>query len=437
MKDFGEYLSVETEQFVPQTTKQSFKTKELPTKHGNVKYKTDTRQETIPELLDRASRLGGEGHAFFAVDLGEVVRRIEKWRALLPRVEPFYAMKCNNNVTMLKTLVELGVSFDCASKEEMATALKLGVEPSNIIFANPCKPIPFIKYAEYNEVEMMTFDNEDELLKISEHYPNAKMVLRILTDDSRSVCRFGAKFGASFETAKQLLKRGQELGMNIMGVSFHVGSGCFDPTAFSDAVQVAKSVFDEAEKLGMKLSLLDLGGGFPGLDGIDGAPFEDVAACLRESLDIHFPETSNVRIIAEPGRYVAAAAFTLAVCIQARRVIKPKDENEKPSYMYYVNDGVYGSFNCLIFDHAKIFPRVLRLGGDFQLGQNELGENFETSLWGPTCDSMDCISKKESLPELNIGDWLYFENMGAYTLAAATTFNGIPQANLYFTNTEA
>jgi len=433
MKDLS--FSTETEQFVPEPTHLA-----KESKFAEVEFKTDTRQETIPELLERASRLGSEGHAFFAVDLGEIVRRIEKWRALLPRVEPFYAMKCNSNPAILKTLVDLGVSFDCASKEEMATVLKLGVDPSNIIFANPCKPIPYIKYAEYSEVNMMTFDNEDELLKINEHFPEAKLVLRVLTDDSRSVCRFGVKFGASFEVAKKLLKRGQELGMNIMGVSFHVGSGCFDPTAFADAVEVAKAVFDEAERLGMKLTLLDLGGGFPGLDGVDGAPFDQVAACLRDALEKHFPSSSNVRLIAEPGRYVASAAFTLAVAIQARRVIYPTDEHSKKSFMYYVNDGVYGSFNCILFDHAKIFPKVLRTDGDFILGQGahgDLKENFETSLWGPTCDSFDCISRKESLPELKIGDWLYFENMGAYTLAAASTFNGIPKAQLYYTNTEA
>jgi len=432
MKDLG--ISIETEQFVPEPTHLA-----KESKFAEVEFKTDTRQETIPELLDRASRLGGEGHAFYAVDLGEIVRRVNKWRALLPRVEPFYAMKCNNNPSLLKTLVDLGVSFDCASKEEMATMLKLGVDPSDIIFANPCKPIPYIKYAEYNDVKMMTFDNEDELVKVSEHYPDAKMVLRILTDDSRSVCRFGVKFGASYDTAAKLLKKAQELGVEIIGISFHVGSGCFDPTAFSDAVQIARSVFDVAEKLGMKLSLLDLGGGFPGLDGVDGAPFSEIAACLRESLDIHFPESSNVRLIAEPGRYIASAAFTLAVSVQARRVIRSTNDYERPSFMYYVNDGVYGSFNCLIFDHAKIFPKPLRVDGNFVLGQlhGDLKENYETSLWGPTCDSMDCISRKESLPELNIGDWIYFENMGAYTLAAASTFNGIPKANLYYTNTEA
>jgi len=96
-----------------------------------------------------------------------------------------------------------------------------------------------------------------------------------------------------------------------------VSSGCFDPTAFSDAVEVARRVFDQAESLGMSLDLLDVGGGFPGLDGADEILFEEIAACLRSSLDRLFP--ANVRVIAEPGRYLATACFTLAVNVIGRR----------------------------------------------------------------------------------------------------------------------
>lgn len=411
----------------------SIKTERKP---ADVIYRTDTRQDTIPEILERTTRHGNEGQAFYAIDLGEPVRRIRRWRELLPRVEPFYAMKCNNNPQVLRTLADLGVNFDCASKEEINTILKLGVEPARIIFANPCKPITYIKYAAHNNVNLMTFDNADELHKVKEHFPEAKMVLRVLTDDSRSVCRFGLKFGASHSSAEKLLKLAKELEIDVVGVSFHVGSGCFDPTAFADAVEVARKVFDVAEAVGFRPNLLDLGGGYPGLDGVDGAPFELIAECLRGALDKHFPASSNVRIIAEPGRYVAAAAFTLATSVLARRVIPPKDETDQTTYMYYITDGVYGSFNCLLFDHAKVFPKVLRKGENFYLGTQYEAPTFETSLWGPTCDSMDCISRKEFLPELEVGDWLVFENMGAYTVAASSTFNGIPLPSLFYTNTE-
>jgi len=414
----------------------------LPTGKPVVEYKTDTRQETIPEILERTSRHGNNGMAFMAIDLGEPIRRIRRWRRLLPNVEPFYAIKCNSDIAILKTLVEQGIGFDCASKEEISTMLKLGVEPEKIIFANPCKPAAHIQYAARNGVDMMTFDNMDELYKVKENHPGAKLVLRVLTDDSKSVCRFGLKFGAPGYMTKRLLQTAKELDIDVIGVSFHVGSGCFDPTSYHDAIAVARKVFDEAAEVGYKLHFLDLGGGYPGLDGVDGAPFEQSAAVIRQSLADMFPE--GVRFIAEPGRYVVAASNTLAVSITSRRAILPHYKNpngsnteEKPSFMYYVNDGVYGSFNCILFDHAKVQPKVLQKEGECLLGEEpNFPEQFDASIWGPTCDSMDCITRTAVLPELNVGDWLYFENMGAYTVAASSTFNGFPKPILYYTNTE-
>jgi len=435
MKNLLDISSQEPGNFVPEITHLA-----KESKIADVEFKVNTKHESIPEILDRTSQNGNESLAFFAVDLGEPIRRIRRWKELLPRVEPYYAIKCNSNPVILKTLVDLGIGFDCASKEEIATMLKMGVDPSKIIFANPCKPIPYIQYASRYDVSLMTFDNSDELYKIKEHYPTARLVLRVLADDSRSVCRFGVKFGASFSVATKLLALARDLQLNVIGVSFHVGSGCFDPTAYSDAVEVARKVFDQGNEFGFKMDFLDLGGGYPGLDGVDGAPFDKVAAALRPALDKFFP-SPDIKIIAEPGRYVSAAAFTLAVNVLARRTIPPQNDNDKPSYMYYVSDGVYGSFNCILFDHAKVFPKVLRKGGKNHLN-NKLsngleGPKFECSIWGPTCDSMDCISRKEELPELEVGDWLYFENMGAYTLAAASTFNGFPKASLFYTNTES
>jgi ornithine decarboxylase len=162
-----------------------------------------------------------------------------------------------------------------------------------------------------------------------------------------------------------------------------------------------------------------------------------------------------VRIIAEPGRFYVASAFTLAVSVIARRAVT-SDENEDasdhsntaddsnacennvennemaagpavhdPTYMYYVNDGVYGSFNCILFDHAVVHPLLF----DEERFENE--PRYQCSVWGPTCDGLDCITRDCRLPELNTGDWLLFEDMGAYTMSAASTFNGMPKPKCY------
>ncbi|KAH9363261.1 hypothetical protein HPB48_006367 [Haemaphysalis longicornis] len=154
------------------------------------------------------------------------------------------------------------------------------------------------------------------------------------------------------------------------------------------------------------MTLLDIGGGYPGDRGFQRL-FDQIAHTINDSLAEHFPEESGVRVIAEPGRFFVASAFTLYTTVIAKR-----EAGGRP--MYYLNDGVYGSFNCTVFDHAEPVPFALRGGGPL----------VACSLWGPTCDSMDLVLEDALLPELQPGDWVVFENMGAYTLCAASTFNG-------------
>ena len=211
-----------------------------------------------------------------------------------------------------------------------------GVDASRIIYANPCKQSSHIKFASAQNVSIMTFDNADELYKISLVAPATKLVLRILTDDSKSICRFGVKFGASLSIVPSLLKVAKELNLDIIGISFHVGSGCFDATAFADAVRLARDAFDIGAALGFDFNFLDIGGGFPGENPV-GLQFEEIAALLRPLLDELFPP--HIRVIAEPGRFFVSAAYTLAVNVVARRVV-PRDIDqaratfdEHPSFM--------------------------------------------------------------------------------------------------------
>lgn len=366
---------------------------------------------------------------FYVADLAQVMRQYNEWKELLPRVSPFYAVKCCPDEMIIKTLYDLGSGFDCASKGEIQMALETGISPANIIFANPCKQVSHIRFAASVGVSMMTFDNEDELHKIKMHFAGAKMILRILTDDSKSRCRFGVKFGASLKIVPKLLETAKELGINVVGVSFHVGSGCGDASAYRDAVVLAREAFDIGQRLGFNFSILDIGGGFPGR-GIGTLQFPEIARTIRSTLDELFPQ--NIRIIAEPGRYMASNCFTLAVNIIARRVV-PSPDGEGRVFMYYINDGMYGSFNCITFDHATVTPKPLVQGGVFCYNQTDSAD-FSCSIWGPTCDSIDCIGRDMRLPEMNVGDFLVFENMGAYTVAAASSFNGFKQTSIHYTN---
>lgn len=119
---------------------------------------------------------------------------------------------------VVRLLASLGLGFDCASKSEIQQVLNYGVDPSRIIYANPCKQASFIRYASQQQVAKMTFDNAEELHKIKKLYPKAELVLRILTDDSKSLCQLGLKFGAPMHTVESLLKTAKELGLNVIGV---------------------------------------------------------------------------------------------------------------------------------------------------------------------------------------------------------------------------
>jgi ornithine decarboxylase len=362
------------------------------------------------ETIDHDTCDPGDEDAFFVADLGEVYRQHLRWKVSLNRVKPHYAVKCNPDPEVLRLLAALGTGFDCASKTEMETVLAMGVDPTRIIYAQPCKTKSHLRYAAKNQVKQLTFDNADELHKVKALFPDAELYLRILTDDSASLCPLSLKFGASLDSTRNLLETAKALDLNVVGVAFHIGSGASDPQAFLKAVQDARYVFDQAAEFGFDMNTLDVGGGFCS------ETFESMASVLSAALDEYFPP--SVRIIGEPGRYYVSAAFNLACHVIARRTVEDPTLGTK-SFMLYLNDGVYGNFSSIIFDHQHPVPRILRNGDKFLHGTEDRSDGYTTpevteySIWGPTCDGIDCIAQSASFKEiLDIGDWLYFENMG-------------------------
>jgi ornithine decarboxylase len=384
-----------------------------------------TKTSHTPEefIQKKTELLNDEAEPFFAVDLEDICNKHIRWLTSMPRVTPHYAVKCNDDINVIKLLAYLGAGFDCASKGEIKKVMDLGVSADRIIYANPCKQSSYIRFAKEAGVEIMTFDNEQELLKIKQIYPNAKLVLRIVTDDSNAVCRFSMKFGADMNTSRRLIEKAQELDMEIIGVSFHCGSGQMTSKAFVDAIQNARTIMNYGNKLGFNMNLLDIGGGFPGNIGTE-EYFAEISQAINQALEEYFPDDGNIRIIAEPGRYYVASAYTLATnVIASREMIDPETGNMK--YMYYINDGVYGSFNCVLYDHYVPEPALF--------SKNQSNEKFISSIWGPTCDGLDCIYTSIEIPKLNVGDWIYWKNMGAYTISGAVQFNGLPYGKpLYY-----
>lgn len=359
--------------------------------------------------------------AFYVVDLGELVHAFTLWQDLLPMVTPYYAIKCNPNPVMLEALASLGVNFDCASEAEIKTVIEITQDPTRIIFANPCKMSSQIRYARGNDVDLMTFDSEEELYKVKLFHPYAKLVLRLAVDDSKSVCKFNKKFGCSIDQVREILVIAKTLKLNVMGFSFHVGSNCSSADTYFDALQTVREAVDIAKSLDITTTMVDIGGGFKGVDG-DGTKFVDITMKIKEGIDAFFPdyEEKGIQFIAEPGRYFAQRTHTLVMNVIGKKIFMDNEKDEK-TIVYYLNDGIYGSFNCIMFDHER--PTILPF--------NERNEKqFRSRLFGPTCDSIDMISDEVMLPELATGEWVYSENMGAYTVAATSNFNGF-RTNLF------
>lgn len=318
-----------------------------------------------------------------------------------------------------------------------------------------------MRNAAARNVGLTTFDNADELYKMKRFHPKCKLVVRILTDDSKSVCQLGLKFGAPLDNVPRLLAKAKELDLDVVGVSFHVGSGCYDPDSFRDAVGRARKAFDMGREHGYTFDFLDVGGGYAHDN------FEPIAGVLRRAIDDYFPDQdfspggklvegkqNGLRIIGEPGRYYVQRAFALAANIIARRDGKSDEAGEepvkktsageaeeKPEVMYYQNDGVYGAFNCILFDHQEVHPKVLTLDRKYVYrpevdapGCEDASDLQACSVWGPTCDSIDCVRPMVHLPSgLKVSDWLVYENMGAYTICAASGFNGLRRSEVRYT----
>lgn len=358
---------------------------------------------------------------FYAVNLSKIINQLIKWKELLHIVKPYYAVKCNPNPVIIKLLSTFkDVGFDCASKHEIATVLSQGVAPENIIFANPCKSYSQIQYARSEDIDVLVFDDEIELFKIKLYHPWAKLLLRIVTDDSKSECKFSCKFGLHMENIKTVLTKAKVLDLNVIGVSFHVGSNCHDVMTYDKSIKDVADIFAIAKEIGYTLDTIDIGGGFPGFtsDLDTTTTFEEIASVVNNALETYFKtelRSGELKVIAEPGRYLVCSSHTLVASVIGK---KYKNIDGKKLINYYLNEGVYGSFNCIYFDHAKPIIKPY----------NERdGELYQSTVFGPTCDSIDVISTECSLPDLAIGEWVYVENFGAYTIAAASTFNGFQQ----------
>ncbi len=389
-------------------------------------YKFDSSKD-IYDIISYFLEIKSSNDHFYVVDVNQIVKQYNLWKRELPFIRPYYAIKSNPDPMIIKILTSLGCGADCASKTEIINALEY-LSPADILYANPCKEITHIQSASSHDVDLLTFDSETELHKIKINHPKAKLILRIKVDDSSSRCKFGIKFGCEEDNIPAIINLIKVLELNLVGVSFHVGSGCSSAGSFVKAIEDARRIFDLYYKENKKkLYMLDIGGGFPGFDTECGITFQDIAKEIRDSFEKSFGDIKDeIQVIAEPGRFFCTKSHTLVFNIIG---IKKKfdKENNKVKFQYTINEGIYGSFSAVMFDYAKPIIKPFN-----ERNEEEL---YQSTVFGPTCDSLDKITEEAMLPEMAVGDWCFVENFGAYTRASSTSFNGFRPGQVYYIQT--
>lgn len=336
------------------------------------------------------------------------------WNSQLPFVQPYYAVKCNPDPTLLHWLYKHNTSFDCASTREMSLVKTLFGKQhmgNHVLFANPCKTMSDITYAKNNAIPWVTADSIEEFVKMDQANYKPEVLLRIAVDDSNSACPFGAKFGLQYSEIENVAHEAKKIKIPITGLSFHIGSGSEDPYAFRKAVDLSKEIWRMLYKKNLvsTFKALDIGGGWSPEEAL----FKEQARNANEGLKYG---DLPLKTIAEPGRFFAAPTHDLYVCVVGK---KPRKDG---GWRYTIDESIYGQFSCIPFDHAK--PKIARL----RLNPHEAQRRSTRAiLFGRTCDSLDWIATSESMEELEVGDWLYIPNMGAYTTSTSTEFNGFPK----------
>ena len=375
---------------------------------------------TKKELQSLAKK---HGTPLVIIDHVVLRRNYAEFRRHLPKVQCYFAVKANAEPAIIRTFYKAGASFDVASMPEFMMVYenikKLSAKAQQdfiwdkIIYANPTKPKETLRTLDKYK-PLVTYDNPAELEKIRKYAPHAGVVLRLGVANTGSQCELSNKFGCAPGEAVDLILAAFKLGLTVEGLSFHVGSQCTNFENFVQALNLAAAIMKESRSRGHEIKILDIGGGFPAPYNKHVRPFRELARVINAEIDRLFDR--DIQILAEPGRFLVATAATSVARVIGKAVRDGKQ-------CYYIDDSVYHTFSGIIFDHCQ-YPLQA-----FKSGKKEI-----CAVFGQTCDGLDVISQSEHLPDLQIEDLVYAGNIGAYSNASATWFNGFPPAKVIHVN---
>lgn len=382
-------------------------------------HKTDNLHKEVYKEMEQLRQIAEiYGTPVLVMDLNVIKQNYMNLVENIRNCKVYYAVKANSHVEIVKLLRDLGSHFDVASRGEIEKLLSLGVEPHRMSFGNTIKKLEDIKFAYDHGIRMFAVDSEMELEKIAMVAPGSDIYVRISTNGMEDDADWPLtrKFGTSVSHAIELVKYAKTLGLNPIGLSFHVGSQNYNPENWRTAIREASVVFEEAKEFGINLSMINTGGGMPVKYVRDIPTVKQIAKVINEAVEEYLGD--NITVIVEPGRSMVGNAGIMITKVILRS--KKGEEN-----WLYLDAGVFHGLTETI---QNIRYRITVDGKE--------DEELDTFvLAGPTCDSVDVMYYDAQLPKsTTLGDIVYFHTAGAYTTEYGTNFNGIDSPKIVFVN---
>ena len=330
---------------------------------------------------------------------------IKTFKECLPNVNLYYAIKCNPCPYLVQLMISHADGFDCASINEIKEALKLGANPKNISYSQTIKTIYELKEAYKLGVRLTLVDSIEEVEKISkikDEIKDIEILIRYQSNDMSADRTLGGRLGLEEDEIDDVLECLKRNNLKMSGVHFHIGTGAHNPIAYKNGIRIAKETFEKAKKLGYEPYIIDIGGGYTQEESIS-----KFAEIIEESLKKYGLE--KMKIIAEPGRYIAAPSFSYVSNVLG----KHKKKNKNLIY-YAIDEGIHGVFSqCkalnILINCEPLNPKNTK--------------KIHSIIGSHTCDSHDIVSDME-IEELEIGDWVIYYFIGAYSMSLSSNFNG-------------
>lgn len=373
---------------------------------------------------------------FLAVRSSYVENVLGLFTRHLPDLNLFYAMKSNPTPRLVRFLLDGGIGLDAASSNELRLAIRLGAIGEKLIVSNPFKNERLLFDMFENKVNTFVVDSPGEIVKVArfrdKFFPQetaCRPMIRISVPTQGIEVDLSKKFGCNPSEALGLLRLCMDLGFNPVGLCFHVGTQCVHPETYGWALDICRSILlDAYNKLGCKLEIINVGGGFcsPARAKQHGISHEEyflkLSEVFQEALsEIRSSVSCPISLIAEPGRIFCSGAG-----IAVTQVLGRVDRPDGPSV--YLDDGVYGSFSTKLVENIEYEFGFIPSGA--ARSQSRL---IPYTVFGPTCDSIDQISRGALLPShIEVGDFVYSPETGAYSITTACSFNGFPPPPVYF-----